>query len=227
MAKCLRDASLKEVYGCTSQSVSSSPEDGPTIANGYFHANDSSQTQCDDKMCQIPGIAASMPVDLNFTSGSAPQPVGGSFEIHPMSSARNTVGWQNNVAPQLSKGQSVRMGNAEGTPLSNPNATTVLSADSFPDPNQAIPGLAPYAHHPNGATISGEDSLDSLHAHVLRGFPDTQDLDQGQENASACFQAQEQEACGNSWASYDFIDEFSQANGGPDINLAYFFDEHE
>jgi hypothetical protein len=96
----------------------------------------------------------------------------------------------------------------------------------FPRPKPSYTG-ARSTTPPNGATISGEDSLDSLHAHVLRGFPDTQDLDQGQENASACFQAQEQEACGNSWASYDFIDEFSQANGGPDINLAYFFDEHE
>lgn len=170
-----------------------------------------------------------MPVNVNFTTGSAPKPMGGSFQIRSTSNGPILNDSQFNLNPQsldLAR-QSVRMRHTEGMPLPNLNASNVLAGNSVTNAYQTIPGLAPLLQDPNVAVRPGEEMTDFLNPHLVRGFPEVQRLDHSPMSSTAGLPAPEQEACGNSWGSYDFIDEFPQANGGPDINLAYFFNEHE
>ena len=230
LARRLGETTLRTRHGGSPKSMGSSPEYGLTISNDYIQANGSSGNHHEAQMCQTPGIAAAMPINLNFTAGPAPQPVGSSFQIQPGGYFPDILGQPLSLGTRTANhgSQGFRVRGPEGTQFANPSTTGSHGIDSLTNPNFTAAGLTPYLHHPTGERLPAEDGLaPSSNTHVLDVFPDTDAPTGEHELAGLDFSAPEQDSCGESWSSYALGDGFLQATGGTDINLAYFFNEHE
>ncbi len=230
LARRLRETSLQTRHGGSPKSMGSSPEYGLTIANDYLQDKGSPGKQHDNQMYQTQGFAAAMPVNLNFTTGSAPQPMGSSFKIHPGGYFPNTLGPPLNLDTRtVNQGkQGFLVPGSEGTQLANPSTTPAHWTDSLTNPNHTAAGLTPYLHYPNGARVPAENGItSSSNTHVLDGFADTEVPNADQDITGLDFSAPDQDSCGDSWSSYGLGDGLLQGNAGTDINLAYFFNEYE
>lgn len=89
-------------------------------------------------------------------------------------------------------------------------------------------GFTGHLNYPSGARLPAEDDVTpASHTHVLDGFPDAGSPNGEHGIAGLDFSAPEHDSCGESWSNFGLGDNLLQATGGPDINLAYFFTEHE
>lgn len=181
-------------------------------------------------MYQSQGFSAAMPVNLNFTTGSAPQPVGSSFQIHPGGVFPDTLGPPLNLDTRTvnAGNQSFRVRDSEVTQLASPSTTASHWTDSLTTPNHTVAGLTPYLHYPNSTRLPAEDGVTSpSNTPILDGFPDTEVPNAEQDIIGLDFNAAEQDSCADPWSSYGLGDGLLHTNAGTDINLAYFFNEYE
>lgn len=182
-------------------------------------------------MDQTSGIAAAMPVNLNFITGSAPQPVGSSFHIHPEGALSNVLGPAINLDARTvsHENQGIRVRDLEIAHLTHPNTTATHWTDSLTNPSNTVVGLTPYLHNREGATMPAEEDVTlSSKTPFVDGFADTETLSKERVLADIDFGVPEQDSCGgDSWSSYGLGDGLLQQTGGTEINLAYFFNDHE